>query len=250
MGFGLMAVVSAMVLMALQGVMEDVPEPGEDVIREDDTVVGSDDDDVIMGNGGAELLLPDDGNDLVRGGGGNDTISDLRWDEDAVMTDAGAVNPNWSNDTLFGGTGDDVITATGGQDDVNGGTGDDRINTIDLHPDQPFAPDRLFGAAGDDWLVGDDGDTMIGGEGTDFFSNLIDEPEDQPVMIRDWQRGEQVELLLYHPSLIPADGSAPVAELRDSDEGAVLSVNGHDAAVFSDALARDLNGHVRVVSRV
>lgn len=247
MGFGLLAVVGAMVLMAVQSAMDDIPDPGEEVIREDDSIAGSNGDDMIDGNNASELILPHTGNDLVDGGGGNDTISDYPWDRDPDRSEVGLMNPDWGSDTLYGGAGDDVILATGGENVVDGGDGDDRINALDLHASAPYAPDLVNGGAGNDWLVGDDGDRLTGGSGTDFFTNLIDEDTDQPVLVTDYESGETVELLIYDQSLMNPDGTVPEPELRTTKSGVVLSVNGHDAAVFSEAHARDLNGNIRVL---
>ncbi|MFW2586709.1 calcium-binding protein [Sagittula sp. SSi028] len=247
MGFGLLAVVGTMVLMAIQSAVEDVPEPGEDVIRDDDTIAGSRGDDVIDGSNAAEVILPHYGNDVVRAGGGNDTISDHPWDREVQQGKGGWINPDFGNDTLSGGAGDDRIFATGGANVVSGDGGDDSISTVDLHPGTPFAPDDASGGAGDDWLVGDDGDTLTGGAGVDFFTNIHDAEDDAPVVITDIEPDETVEILIYDPTLLDADGAVPSPEWRDEDRGAVLTLAGRDTVVFSHALARDLAGNVRVL---
>ncbi|MBP0481767.1 calcium-binding protein [Sagittula salina] len=248
MGFGLLAVIGAMVLMAIQSAVDDVAELGEDVLRDGNNVAGSNGDDQIEGDAAANYILPGGGADQVDGGAGNDTISDWPLGLEKARSDAGLVNPDWSSDTLLGGPGDDVILATGGADAVDGGAGDDRINGLDLHPDSPYAPDLLTGGAGDDWLVGNDGDTLVGGAGRDFFTNLVEDgQEDAPVIVEDFGRGEVMEVLVYDRALLSEDGGAPDHALRDGPDGAVLSVKGVDAVVFRDALARDLNGEIRVL---
>lgn len=248
MGFGLLAVIGAMVLMAAQTGMAAEDPLGEEVIQEGDNYAGSRDDDTIDGGDGDNYILPSEGNDLVDGGAGNDTISDYPAGAEKTRSDAGLLNANWSDDTILGGEGDDVILATGGSDWIDGGPGNDRINALDLHPDAPYAPDRVYGGAGNDWLVGNDGDTLNGGDGRDFFTNLIeDQNSDAPVVIEDFQPGETMELLIYDRTLLPSDGSAPVGMLRDGPGGAILSVNGYDAVVFRDSLAKDLNGDIRVL---
>ncbi|WP_425070739.1 calcium-binding protein [Sagittula sp. S175] len=248
MAFGLLAVIGAMVLMTIQSAVDDIAELGDEIITEGNNTAGSNGDDVIEGNAEPNYILPSSGNDVVDAGAGNDTISDYTLGAEKVRSDAGLVNGNWSDDTIYGGEGNDVILATGGADWVDGGPGDDRINTLDLHPDSPYAPDHVDGGSGDDWLVGNDGDTLIGGTGTDFFTNLIeDHNDDSAVVVEDFQPGEVMELLIYDRALLPADGSDPVGELRDGPDGAILSVNGYDAVVFRDSLAKDLNGDIRVL---
>lgn len=247
MGFGLLAVIGAAVLMALQSVMEDVPEPGEEVIEDGDSIAGSDYDDVINGDASAQMIMPHSGDDLVNAGGGDDFVSDFPWDQDNVSTPAGLVNPDWDDDTINGEGGNDRILATGGANLVDGGAGNDTVSTVDLHPDAPFAPDRVSGGGGADWLIGDDGDTLSGNGATDFFTAIVDEPQDDVVTITDFDRGETLEILIYDPSLLNPDGSAPEADLRDTQDGVVVSVAGQDAVIFANSLARDLNGTIRVL---
>lgn len=244
MGFAFLAAVGAMVLMVIQSA---IPVPGEDVIEEGDSIAGSDHDDRIYGDGADQMILPHHGDDFASGGGGDDTISDLPWDHEATMTTVGPINPDWGSDTFLGQAGDDRILANGGADEVSGGEGNDTINTVDLHPKSPWAPDLVTGDAGDDWLIGDDGDTLSGGEGQDFFSAVVEEDKDQPVLVTDFEKGETLEILLVDAGLFNPDGSLPTPELRDSSDGAILSVSGHDAVIFADAMARDLTGAVRVL---
>jgi Ca2+-binding RTX toxin-like protein len=78
------------------------------------------------------------------GGRGNDTLS------------AGA-----GNDLLVGGPGDDVLRAGSGNDVVVGGDGDDRL-------DGAQGNDRLFGGDGNDTIYGGAGnDVLVGGNGDD-----------------------------------------------------------------------------------
>ena len=80
------------------------------------------------------------------GGGGNDTIT------------AGS-----GNDLLFGQDGNDVLLGKGGFDFLFGGDGNDVLTGGD-------ADDQLYGEAGDDkfvWNPGDDTDLWEGGTGTD-----------------------------------------------------------------------------------
>ena len=85
----------------------------------------------------------------------------------------------------------------------------------------------------------------MGGSGVDFFSNVIDDPEDERVVVEDYEPGELLELLIYDPAML-SDGSE--GTLQDTEEGAVLSINGFEAVVFRDAMAQDLNGNIRVVN--
>ncbi len=77
------------------------------------------------------------------------------------------------NDALFGGSGDDLLCGLGGDDTLFGGSGNDiLIGDLGLNNAQPNAGnDTLFGGSGDDGLYGDNGDDgLFGGSGSDFLA--------------------------------------------------------------------------------
>ena len=147
-----------------------------------DTLVGGDGDDSLAGAGGNDLLEGGAGNDTLNGGAGDDTLSggsggdlfiggdgtdlldlsgrtaDLNVSLDGNDNDSEAGegdNVGTDVEVIIGGSGNDVIFATGsGTYRFVGGPGND----------------TLFGAAGNDTLEGGDGDDeMSGGAGTNAF---------------------------------------------------------------------------------
>lgn len=247
MGFGLVFLVGGLLAAVMGGMVENGPEPGEDVIRDDDTIVGSDGDDVIAGNGLSELILPDTGNNLVRAGAGDDVIADVPWDQETQQTPAGPLNPNGGSDTFYGGNGNDTVSGTGGADVLNGGAGDDLVNGVDLTPATARA-DVLSGGWGEDTFNANDGDTVIGGPGDDLFNAIVSAADDDPVWVEDYAAGEQITVQVFDADMVPESGVLRWS-LQDSAAGAVLEVEGMDAIVFRDALARDLEGNIRVLDR-
>ncbi len=83
-----------------------------------DIIQGFNGDDVIYGLGGSDYIEGGRGNDTLYGGDGNDTINTTR----------GASFSEDATDTVFAGSGDDIIlTNRYGTDIVSGGAGDDTI---------------------------------------------------------------------------------------------------------------------------
>ena len=86
------------------------------------------------------------------------------------------VDGNDSADSVFSGTGDDIVTGRNGQDTLSGGAGTDLIygNTDSdiLYGNQ--GSDTLFGGRNPDTIFGgQDNDTVFGGTGTDLlYGNL------------------------------------------------------------------------------
>jgi Ca2+-binding RTX toxin-like protein len=246
MGIGIVVLGGLLLTMVLGGtLMPDQPEPGEEVISEDDTTLGSYGDDLITGDGSSELILPDSGEDVVHAGGGNDTVSDVPFDGKIEQTVLGPINPLQDDDVFYGDGGNDVLQGAGGWDELYGGTGDDTLLALDLLEGADYAPDILWGEAGNDELIADDGDTLRGGEGVDFFGLVVDSDGNAPVVIEDFEPGEEVEILVFDPELVDPEYGISGA-FRDTDEGAVLSVDGFDAVIFRDVLVNDLKGAVRL----
>lgn len=96
-----------------------------------------------------------EGNDLY-GGAGNDTVTGSSGDDEL---DGGT-----GNDTIKGGAGDDLVTGGSGNDSLKGDAGDDYVAGDDGN-------DTLDGGAGNDLLFGGAGtDTFKGSAGADTFA--------------------------------------------------------------------------------
>ncbi|APX11284.1 Hint domain-containing protein [Tateyamaria omphalii] len=88
--------------------------------------------------------------------------------DDAVVTPIEA-----GDDTIDGGSGQDVIFGQGGDDSLSGGQGDDDIDGGEGNDvlDGGQGQDELIGGAGNDTLVGGTGDdTLLGGAGEDLIT--------------------------------------------------------------------------------
>jgi Ca2+-binding RTX toxin-like protein len=97
-----------------------------------------------------------------------DELIDLSGTTTSVLVDGSA-----GNDTILGGSGDDVIDGGTGNDSISGGAGDDTIyggagnDTID----GGAGDDVIYGGAGNDVIDGGAGDdTIYGGSGNDTVS--------------------------------------------------------------------------------
>ncbi|MEH6740901.1 MAG: calcium-binding protein, partial [Sulfitobacter sp.] len=130
--------------------------------------------------------------------------------------------PQGGNDSLLGGSGDDVIYGMAGNDFISGGTDNDRLYGGSGH-------DTLAGEAGNDLYDGGDGndlffagagaDTMLGGAGNDQLTNFSSLDTSGQV----FDGGADVDLF----SIIKSGGIGTV-DLRDD------SVTGIEFLNFSD----------------
>jgi Ca2+-binding RTX toxin-like protein len=121
---------------------------------------------VAMGNGRDSVHLLDSGNDTIVGGSGDDVISGGK-----------------GNSSLFGGAGDDILALGSGNDTLNGGSGDDSlvagtgVDSLiggagnDLLSDGVLSTasghNTLSGGTGNDTMLGTQGDIFRGGSGND-----------------------------------------------------------------------------------
>lgn len=138
-----------------------------------DSIAGGLGDDFLVGGAGADVIYGGEGDDTLHGGDFGvavdviDTSQNRLWSGagDDVITGAGG------HDAIGAGSGDDIISAGAGNDTVFGGEeGDDRVNG-------GTGDDALFGGSGKDSLAGDGGadeiyggsddDSVLGGEGED-----------------------------------------------------------------------------------
>lgn len=145
-----------------------VGDQGNDSIsggNDSDVVLGGAGEDTLNGDGGADLLLGADGVDVLNGGDGEDILSggngsdvlnggagsDIIY---GVDDDTNDMNDTFSDNFLFGGTGNDLLFGGSSNDQLSGEEGDDIIN----------------GGAGEDRIIGGKGnDILIGGAGADTF---------------------------------------------------------------------------------
>ncbi|MBX2866785.1 hypothetical protein KTR10_02440 [Candidatus Kaiserbacteria bacterium] len=121
---------------------------GNDVLR------GGNEDDLILGHGGSDLLVGKGGNDVLAGDGIEDT------DSDGVIVGSERLRDD-NPAAIWGGTGDDWIAGTEGDDTLGGGSGADVIR-------DHGGDDLVFGGAGDDTIIVVSGDNVVfGGVGND-----------------------------------------------------------------------------------
>ncbi|WP_028025110.1 calcium-binding protein [Enterovibrio calviensis] len=165
-----------------------------------DKLEGTDGNDFLYGLGGSDKLYGNGGNDFISGGSGNDTIQGgtgvdqafggsgndfitnseravggagndtLIGNVDTTYTLIGGKGNDWiegyGNDTLRGGSGNDMLISLGNHDSVLGGVGDDTLVVVGSLGQGT----RLLGGDGNDLLAGNHNDQMLfGGTGSDTF---------------------------------------------------------------------------------
>ncbi|WP_159808593.1 fasciclin domain-containing protein [Litoreibacter roseus] len=183
--------------------------------------------DIAASNGIAHVidgvLLPVD---VLQSDGSNSVDFVIGTDEaDHISTrkDADFVSGKGGDDDIFLGRGNDVGLGGDGNDQINGQKGDDRISG-------DAGDDRLNGGRGNDTLDGGDGadilrggrdaDTLTGGADADIFIFNSSSGADT---ITDFTSGE--DLISLH-ALSVESFEALGEGLSDSDDGAVISVEG------------------------
>ena len=113
------------------------------------------------------------------------------------------------DDTILGGSEEDLIIDVSGANSISGGAGNDYIFSIESHAARFEGPDMVNGGDGDDLLFLDDGDTATGGDGRDAFvtdANPYD-PNYEPVQITDFDRNDdtiEIGVFTFNPS-VPID---------------------------------------------
>jgi len=143
----------------------------------DDTLGGGDGDDFIIGDGVQQRgifsdeifngIVEDtgDGRDVIFGGAGNDTLlagdflDNVIPDGQFQLGEAGSIGFDNNFNTIWGGTGNDVIFGAIRNDTLGGGQGDDRIGG-------GGGNDIIYGGRGDENDTGNN-DTLSGGLGND-----------------------------------------------------------------------------------
>jgi Ca2+-binding RTX toxin-like protein len=152
-------------------------------------------DHLINGQQGADWITLDGlSNDTVYGGSGNDNI------------DGGA-----GRDYLYGGSGNDTLFGGAGRDYVSGGSGDDTLNgDTDAVAFSLHGVDTMNGGSGNDTLYGGGmGDIMSGGSGNDTYIYKVglgtenESKVGEADHITDFQTGDIIDV-----SFMDANGSA------------------------------------------
>ena len=103
-----------------------------------DDIFGGFSNDRISGGDGADELSGFQGNDLIRAGRGDDEVCDYdQRDLNCYGSPFANYRPNLPDvDRVFGGPGDDLLSAGPGRDRISGGTGNDLINSLDVEVDR------------------------------------------------------------------------------------------------------------------
>ena len=113
------------------------------------------------------------------------------------------------DDTILGGSEEDLIIDVSGANSISGGAGNDYIFSIESDAARFDGPDTVNGGTGDDLLFFDDGDTATGGDGRDAFVTYAN-PYDsnyEPVQITDFDRNDdtiEIGVFTFNPS-VPID---------------------------------------------
>jgi Ca2+-binding RTX toxin-like protein len=128
----------------------------------------------FYGEGGNDQLSGATNNDWLVGGEGSDIVSagngdNVLWGDNApTSTDLVPPqdDPAGGNDTLSGGSGNDVIYGGGGNDQLGGFAGNDYLHGGFGHDiaDGGLGDDRVYGGAGNDQLAGYLGNDLLVGE--------------------------------------------------------------------------------------
>ena len=253
-----------------------------------DTLYGSDGNDTLLGQGGTDELHGGIGNDTLDGGSGNDALFGDEGDDtflvgpssgidsfdggagfDTILATKNGVVISWSsltsieaissggfsNVTIAGTSGDDVIDLTGitltGIRNINGLGGNDTITGSSGN-------DTIIGGNGNDTLNGGDGndtlsgilgaDTLTGGAGNDIFRDLAKNLAGD--RITDFTTDDRISIsnIAYHANgtVSYANGNLTI----DADgPGGTTAITVHLDGVFNNnfALQADPLGGTAVV---
>lgn len=110
----------------------------------DDRIWGFDGNNLLRGGGGADNISAGDGQDILRGGDREDTLVGWGGNDTLVGDDDYALVPGaqYGGDSLYGGAGNDAMTAAGGFNLMDGGDG---IDTVDYRflAQRPSEPEQF-----------------------------------------------------------------------------------------------------------
>jgi Ca2+-binding RTX toxin-like protein len=120
---------------------------------------------VAMGEGSDSVNLYDSGNDTVYGGSGHDMIAGGSGNSSLFGGDGNdSIYGGSGSSTLDGGAGNDYLQAGSGAQSLVGGDGNDFLRDM-----TSSGHSTLSGGGGNDTLVGGQGDFLQGGDGRDEF---------------------------------------------------------------------------------
>jgi Ca2+-binding RTX toxin-like protein len=169
-----------------------------------DTGHGGDGDDVIYGGNGLDMLYGGLGNDTVRGGQGADLLSGGDGADTLAATDDGAYMPgdyegdlDTKNDTLFGGAGNDALTADRAGHTLYGGSGGDTLH-VNLVNTLSGGVTVLDGGLGNDILRSQGQTQATGGADADRFVLELGTNVVHAMAITDFVRGTDVLAVQYN----------------------------------------------------
>ncbi|MBT5263463.1 MAG: trypsin-like serine protease [Rhodospirillaceae bacterium] len=127
-----------------------------------DTISGLGGSDTIVGGASGDLIFGNINVDLLSGGAGNDTIYGGQNDGTATLDAFGNLKMQDGTETIYGGSGNDLILGQYGNESIFGDAGADEI-----YGGQNS--DTVSGGAGNDSVYGNrDADTVLGGDGDDL----------------------------------------------------------------------------------
>jgi phosphodiesterase/alkaline phosphatase D-like protein len=182
--------------------------------RSQSSIIGTSKSDQLQGTPDADVILGAAGNDVLYGLGGDDYL------------DGGK-----GNDTVFGGAGADHLFGRDGNDVLSGQDGDDRI-------DGGPGNDVLDGGAGNDVLTGGTGNDLItGGPGNDSWVFGKDFGHDT---VLDFQAAGAAHDSITFSKSVFADWAALAGAISDSPDGAVITVDAHNAITLVGVTAAEI----------
>ncbi|MDO8984092.1 calcium-binding protein [Cypionkella sp.] len=154
-----------------------------------DLVLGLSGDDSLFGGRGSDVMLGEEGNDQISLGSGND----VSWVDDEVSNYA-FEHGQLGDDVVHGEAGNDEVWDYSGQNTLDGGDGNDIVSATDNQLDgwetAAQASDHVAGGAGDDLLIGDDGDTLTGGSGNDLMVTVHERDDAEAITVTDYDGNE------------------------------------------------------------
>ncbi len=239
-------------------------ESGNDLVAGgdgNDTVTGGSGDDILVGGlfSAGAAVVAETGDDLLEGGSGADTLFGDSWALGAPL-DFGVIG---GNDTLRGGTGNDLVVGQSGNDALAGGAGNDTLLGTDGNDliRGGGGDDQVWGGNGHDLLLGEGGnDALTGGDGRDVLigglnADTLDGGADDDILIAgttsfdndnaalDQIMAEWTSARSYQSRVKNLKGIGNGPDFANRLNGNVfLKTNGRNATVFDDLDSDTLTG--------
>lgn len=192
----------------------------DDVVRDNDLLLGTDGNDVLDGGGGGDWLIGLDGADTLDGGTGGDVII-----------------PGTGTDMVTAGDGNDFVEAANVVDEAAlraSASGSEDIFDVDFAYDLPKdsdARDVIDLGDGNDTVVAGTHDTVTGGAGADEFALGDWIAGGAPVEISDFDEAEDIITFVYD-----RDADAPDLSVERNETTGVTTIkaDGQSIAVLRD----------------